>query len=83
MDNKPASEAIHQAKRELNETQSLVEQQYGIIKRLKWFGAETRDAIRLLINLLDLQETRERRLSYLRVRGTGSAANDLGHRYSR
>ena len=56
MDNKPASEAINQAERELNETQSLVEQQYGIIKRLKWLGAETKDAILLLINLLDLRE---------------------------
>jgi hypothetical protein len=49
---------------------------------LKWLGAETKDAILLLINLLDLQEARDRRLSYLRMRGAGPAANHLFHRHS-
>jgi hypothetical protein len=47
----------------------LVKQQYQIVKRLKRLGADAKDAICLLIDLLELQQSRERRLSYLRMRG--------------
>jgi hypothetical protein len=69
MKSRSRSELIS-AERELNETKALIDQQYGIVKRLKWLGADNREAIVLLLNLLDLQQSRERRLSYLRMRGT-------------
>lgn len=68
-------EAISQAERELDETKGLVEQQYRIVKRLKRLGADTKEAILLLLNLLDLEQSRQRRLSYLRMRGTGPGAS--------
>ncbi len=58
------------AERELDEAKTLVEQQYAIVKRLKQLGADSREAILLLLNLLDLQQSRARRLSFLRMRGT-------------
>lgn len=69
------SEAISRAERELDETSGLVTQQYRIVKRLKRLGADTREAILLLLNLLDLQQSRERRLSHLRMRGTSDGAS--------
>jgi len=74
MPGKPQSVAINQAERELDETNGLVTQQYRIVKRLKQLGADTKDAILLLLNLLELQQSRQQRLSYLRMRGTGPDA---------
>jgi len=68
-------DAISQAERELDETKRLVKQQYRIVKRLKQLGADTKEAIILLLNLLDLEQSRQRRLSYLRMRGTGPSAS--------
>lgn len=62
------------AERELEETNALVDQQYGIVKRLKRLGSDSREAILLLLNLLDLQQSRQRRLSDLRVRGTEASS---------
>ena len=74
MPGKPQSVAINQAERDLDETNGLVTQQYRIVKRLKQLGADTKDAILLLLNLLELQQSRQQRLSYLRMRGTGPDA---------
>ena len=74
MQSRPRSDDISQAERELDETKGLVKQQYRIVKRLKRLEADTKEAILLLLNLLDLQQSRERRLSYMRMRGTGSGA---------
>jgi hypothetical protein len=63
-----SSELIREAERELAETKSLVEQQYGIVQRLKRIGADTRKAIYSLIELLELQETRQQRLADVRMR---------------
>jgi hypothetical protein len=71
MQGKAQSEDISQAERELDETKGLVKQQYRIVKRLKRLEADTKEAILLLLNLLDLQQSRERRLAYLRMRATG------------
>lgn len=75
--NKPQAEAINRAERELDETNGLVTQQYRIVKRLKQLGADTKDAILLLLNLLDLQQSRQRRLSYMRMRATGPGAGKV------
>jgi hypothetical protein len=80
MQNNPRSEAISRAERELDETNGLVTQQYRVVKRLKRLGADTKEAILLLLNLLDLQQSREQRLSYLRMRGTGTGAGRVFHR---
>ena len=77
MPGKPQSVAINQAERELDETNGLVTQQYRIVKRLKQLGADTKDAILLLLNLLELQQSRQQRLSYLRMRGTGADAGKV------
>jgi len=77
MPGKPQSVAINQAERELDETNGLVTQQYRIVKRLKQLGADTKDAILLLLNLLELQQSRQQRLSYLRMRGTGLDAGKV------
>ena len=69
MDRESRSELIS-AERELDEAKGLVEQQYGNVKRLKRLGVDSREAILLLLNLLDLQQLRESRRSYLQVRGT-------------
>jgi hypothetical protein len=58
------------AERELNQTKALIDQQYGNIERRKRLGADSRQAIVSLLNLLDLQQSRERRLSYLLMRRT-------------
>jgi hypothetical protein len=74
--------AIRQAERELDETKGLVIQQYRIVKRLKQLGADTKEAILLLLNLLDLEQSRQRRLSYLRMPGPSvsglTQGNDRG-----
>ena len=63
-----SSELVDQAERELDETKVLVQQQFGIVNRLKRLGADRKDAILLLINLLELHEARERRLAQLRLK---------------
>jgi len=68
MEGKPPSELVNQAERELDETKILVRQQFGIVNRLKRLGADCKDAILLLINLLELHEARERRLARLRLK---------------
>jgi hypothetical protein len=68
MEGKPSSELVDQAERELDETKVLVQQQFGIVNRLKRLGADCKDAILLLINLLELHEARERRLAQLRLK---------------
>jgi hypothetical protein len=61
-------EPVEQAERELDEVKSLVDEQYGIVIRLKRIGADTHEAVRLLIDLLELQQTREERLAQARIR---------------
>jgi hypothetical protein len=68
MEGKPSPELVDQAERELDETKVLVQQQFGIVNRLKRLGADCKDAILLLINLLELHEARERRLAQLRLK---------------
>jgi hypothetical protein len=62
-----SQEPIEQAERELAEVKGLVDEQYGLVIRLKWIGADTQEAIRLLIDLLELQKTREQRLAQARI----------------
>ena len=57
---------IERAERELAEVKGLVDEQYGIVIRLKRIGADTKKAIRLLIDLLELQQIREQRLAHAR-----------------
>jgi hypothetical protein len=52
----------------LAETKGLVDEQYAIVARLKRIGANTKQAICLLVDLLELQQMRELRLAYLRMR---------------
>jgi hypothetical protein len=54
MKSKPASE-LEQAKRELAEINGLIDEQFGIVPRLKRLGADTAEAVRLLFDLLELQ----------------------------
>jgi hypothetical protein len=56
-----------QAERELAEIKSLIDEQFEIVARLKRLGADTHDAMRLLIDLLELQQTREQRLAQVRL----------------
>jgi hypothetical protein len=76
MDSTSRSELIG-AERELNQTKALIDQQYGNIERLKRLGADSRQAIVSLLNLLDLQQSRERRLSYLLMRRTDRGSGKL------
>jgi hypothetical protein len=69
METKSRSELIS-AERELDKATGLVDQQYELVKRLQRLGVDTKEAIRLLIDLLELQQSREQQLSYLRMRGT-------------
>jgi hypothetical protein len=50
----------------LAETKHLVDQQHGMVRRLKQLGADTKQAICLLIDLLELQQMREQRMARLR-----------------
>jgi hypothetical protein len=43
-------------------------EQYAIVARLKRIGANTNQGICLLVDLLELQQMREQRLAYLRMR---------------
>jgi hypothetical protein len=52
----------------LAETKGLVDVQYAIVTRLKRIGANSKQAICLLMDLLELQQMREQRLAYLRMR---------------
>ena len=63
-----SQEPIERAERELAEVKGLVDEQYGLVMRLKWIGADTQEAVRLLIDLLELQQTREQRLAHARIR---------------
>jgi hypothetical protein len=54
-----SQEPIEQAERELAEVKGLVDEQYGLVVRLIGIGADTQVAVRLLIDLLELQQTRE------------------------
>jgi hypothetical protein len=58
---------VEQAERELAEVKGLVDEQYGLVMRLKRIGADTHEAVRLLIDLLELQQTREQRLAQARI----------------
>ena len=56
-----------QAERELAEIKSLIDEQFKIVTGLKRLGADTHDAMRLLIDLLEFQQTREKRLAQVRL----------------
>jgi len=58
-----SQEPIAQAERELAEVKGLVDEQYGIVIRLKRLGADTHEAVRLLIDLLELQQNPRAALS--------------------
>jgi hypothetical protein len=62
------SEVISQAERELDDVNHLVDEQFGIVTRLKRLGADTPEAVRLLIDLLELQHLREQRLAQIRLK---------------
>jgi hypothetical protein len=62
-----SQEPIGQAERELALVKGLVDEQYGFVIRLKRIGADTQEAVRLLIDLLELQQTREQRLAQARI----------------
>jgi hypothetical protein len=68
MEDKSPSELIAAAERELAEAKGLVDEQYVIVTRLKRIGANSKQAMCLLIDLLELQQMREQRLAYLRMR---------------
>jgi hypothetical protein len=68
MEDKSRSELITEAERELAEAKVLVDEQYAIVTRLKRIGANSKQAICLLMDLLELQQMREQRLAYLRMR---------------
>ena len=62
-----SQEPIEQAERELAEVKGLVDEQYGIVMRQKRIGADIQEAVRLLIDLIELQQTREQRLAQARI----------------
>jgi len=62
-----SQEPIEQAERELAEVKGLVDEQYGLVMRLTRIGADTHEAVRLLIDLLELQPTREQRLAQAQI----------------
>jgi hypothetical protein len=62
-----SQEPIEQAERELAEVKGLVDEQYSLVMRLKRIGADTQKAVRSLIDLLELQQTREQRLAQARI----------------
>jgi hypothetical protein len=68
MEDKSRSELISAAERELAETKALIDEQYAIVARLKRIGANSKQAICVLSDLLELQQMREQRLAYLRMR---------------
>ena len=62
-----SQEPIEQAERELAEVKCLVDEQYGLVLRQKRTGADIHEAVRLLIDLLELQQTHEQRLAKARI----------------
>jgi hypothetical protein len=74
-----AASELERAARELVETKRLADQQNGIVARLKRVGADTKQAICLLVDLLELQEMREHRLARLRIqRRRSTNARNVG-----
>lgn len=71
------SEVIRQTQRKL-ETKGVVMPLYGIVQRL---GADTKEAILLLLDLLDLKRSHERRLSYLQIRATDTRDGRFKNKY--
>jgi hypothetical protein len=67
METQSPSELVSKAERELAEVKHLIDEQYGIVIRLKRLDADAKDAIRLLVDLLELQEGREQRLAQARI----------------
>ncbi len=51
---------------------------YGIFQRLR---ADTKEAILLLLDLLDLKHSHERRLSYLQIRATDTRDGRFKNKY--
>ena len=66
-------EHIEEAERELSEVKGLIDEQYRLITRLKRLGGDTQEAVRLLIDLLELQQSREQRLAQARIFRSRSA----------
>jgi hypothetical protein len=64
---KKATLELEQAERELAEIKGLIDEQFGIVTRLKRLGADTAEAIRVLIDLLERQQLREQRLARVRL----------------
>ena len=62
-----SQEPIEQAERESAEVKGLVDEQYDLVVRLKLIDADTKEAVRLLIDLLELQQTHEQRLAQARI----------------
>ena len=62
-----SQESIEQAERELAQVKGLVDEQYALVMRLKRIGADTHEGARLLIDLLELQQTREQRLAQAQI----------------
>jgi len=65
-----SQEPTEQAKRELANVKSRVDEQYGLVVRLKRIGADTQEAVGLLIDLLELQQTCEQRLAQAQIHHT-------------
>jgi hypothetical protein len=63
-----SQEPTEQAERELAEVKGRVDEQYALVMRQKRIGADIHEAVRLLIDLLELQETHEQRLAQARIR---------------
>ena len=62
-----SQEPIEQAERELAEVKGLVDEQYGLVMRQKQNGADIHEAVRVLIDLLERQQTHEQRLVQARI----------------
>jgi hypothetical protein len=62
-----SQESLEQAERELAKVKGFVDEQYDLAVRLKRNGADTEDAVRLLIDLLELQQTCEQRLAQAQI----------------
>jgi hypothetical protein len=63
-----SQEPTEQAERELAEVKGRVDEQYGLVMRQKRTGADIHEAVHLLIDLLELQQTYEQRLAQARIR---------------
>jgi hypothetical protein len=58
---------LAQAEGELAEINGLINEQFGIITKLKRLGADRSEAVRLLYDLLELQRMREQHLAQIRL----------------